>query len=63
MKRVFMHDNAPSHAPKVTHKFFKRKSFTRKKIMEWLSLSPDLNPIENLWSIVKMKLYKGGKRI
>ena len=25
------------------------------------SLSPDLNPIKNLWSIVKIKLYKGGK--
>ncbi|CAI9721779.1 Hypothetical predicted protein [Octopus vulgaris] len=22
---------------------------------------PDLNPIENLWSIVKQKLYEGGK--
>ena len=28
--------------------------------MEWSSLSPDLNLMENLWSIVKMKLYKGG---
>ena len=24
--------------------------------------SPDLNPTENLWSIVNMKLYEGGKQ-
>ena len=23
--------------------------------------SPDLNPIDNLWAIVKAKLYEGGK--
>ena len=30
--------------------------------MEWPPQSPDLNPIENLWSMVKMKLYEGGKQ-
>ena len=29
--------------------------------MEWPP-SLDLNPIKNLWSIVKMKLYKGRKQ-
>ena len=27
--------------------------------MEWPPSSPDVNPIKNLWSIVKMKLYEG----
>ena len=30
--------------------------------MEWPPSSLDLNPIENLWSIVKMKLYQGDKQ-
>ena len=29
--------------------------------MEWPPSCLDLNPIKNLWSIVKMKLYEGGK--
>ena len=30
--------------------------------MEWLPSSPDLNPIKNLWSIVKIKLYEASKQ-
>ncbi|CAI9717404.1 Hypothetical predicted protein [Octopus vulgaris] len=30
--------------------------------MEWSPSSPDLNPIENLWSIAKQKLYERGKQ-
>ena len=29
--------------------------------MEWPASNLELNPIENLWSIRKMKLYKSGK--
>uniref|UniRef100_A0AAZ1Y4I0 Tc1-like transposase DDE domain-containing protein n=1 Tax=Oreochromis aureus TaxID=47969 RepID=A0AAZ1Y4I0_OREAU len=32
------------------------------KLMTWPPCSPDLNPIENLWSIIKCEIYKEGKQ-
>ena len=61
VKRVFMHNNVPSHVSKLTYEFFEHERFTGDKIMEWPP-SPDLNLIENLQSIVKVKLYEGGKQ-
>ena len=29
----------------------------------WSPSSPDLNPTENLWSIIKTELYEGGKNM
>ena len=61
MKCEFMYDNAQYHVSKYTHEFFEHKSFTE-EIMEWPPSRTDLNPIENQWSIVKMKLYEGSKQ-
>lgn len=30
--------------------------------MEYPSASPDINPIENLWFVIKKRFYKNGKR-
>ena len=30
--------------------------------MEWSQSSPDLNPIKNIWSMVKMKLNEDEKQ-
>ena len=43
---TFQQDNSPKHTAKATLPSFKGKHLI---ILEWLSQSPDLIPIENLW--------------
>uniref|UniRef100_A0A8C2CQ57 non-specific serine/threonine protein kinase n=1 Tax=Cyprinus carpio TaxID=7962 RepID=A0A8C2CQ57_CYPCA len=50
---VFQHDLAPAHSAKTTGKWFTDHGIT---VLNCPANSPDLNPIENLWDIVKRKL-------
>ena len=52
-----MHDNAPSHAEKTTGNYLQKIGFKNGRVMVWPPFSPDLNPIENLRSIIKTKVY------
>ena len=42
--------NDPKHTSKVVKEWLKQ---ARVEVLEWLSQSPDLNPLENMW--IEMK--------
>ena len=50
---IFQHDNAPIHKAKIVQKWFLEQPFT---ILEWSAQSPNLNPIEHVWAILKHRL-------
>ncbi len=50
---IFQQDLAPAHTGKGTKSWFNDHGVT---VLDWPANSPDLNPIENLWGIVKRKM-------
>uniref|UniRef100_A0A3Q2DHT3 Phosphatase tensin-type domain-containing protein n=1 Tax=Cyprinodon variegatus TaxID=28743 RepID=A0A3Q2DHT3_CYPVA len=52
---IFQQDLAPAHSAKATSTWLKDHGIP---VLNWPANSPDLNPIENLWGIVKKKMIK-----
>ena len=52
---IFMHDNAPIHTAHIIRDWLIENEVD---VMNWPPYSPDLNPIENLWALLKEQIYK-----
>ena len=52
---IFQQGLAPYHTSKKMCTFFEEKNIT---ILDWPGNSPDLNPIKNLWAIIKRRIEK-----
>ena len=52
---VFQQDNASSHTAKHMLAFFSEVGLT---VLPWPANSPYLNPIENIWSVLKQRVEK-----
>ena len=52
---TFMHDNDPKHTSALVKDWLKKNGI---RILQWLSSSPDLNPIENLWDVLEDRVKK-----
>ncbi|GBL93121.1 Transposable element Tc3 transposase [Araneus ventricosus] len=56
----YQHDNAPIHTSNATKNHLNLKSVTA---IKWPQMSPDLNPIENVWGMMSRKVYENGGQL
>lgn len=55
----FQQDNAPSHSAHATQDWLDKHGIT---VLGWPAISPDLNPVENVFGILARRLYAGNRQ-
>lgn len=56
---LFQQNNCPLHTAAITKQWL---AINNINCMEWPACSPDLNPMENVWSILSGKVYANGQQ-
>jgi transposase len=56
---IFQQDNDPKHTCNKVKRYLSNKKM---EVLDWISQSPDINPIENAWRQLKQRIAKKNRK-